>query len=146
MKRAALVLAACCLAMAGCDDDDDDNRRITTPAVAPPVIEGPANPQPPPGAPADNSAPSLSLRFTDRTGPAPLTLTVRMCESSDPDRDHLNYLYKWGDGSGPEYHEHAGFCSLSHTYRRVGRHRAIFCVDDGWSDHRVCDDFFVTVQ
>ena len=149
MKRAALVLAACCLVLGGCDgdDDDDDDRLPTAPAEAPVPTEGPANPQPPTSAPAGNSAPTLSLRLSPKvtTGAAPFDLHARMCESSDPDNDNLNFKYLWGDGSR-EYHEHNAPCAITHRYTRAGRYRAIFCTDDGWSDHEVCDHVIVTVQ
>ena len=151
MKRVALALAVFAVGgMMACDSDGGLLPYTpTAPAEAPAVAPGPVQ-TPAPGpltAPPGNGAPSLSIRTLpkEHTGPRPFDLVVRMCESSDPDQDHLNYLYKWGDNE-KDYEEHAGFCSMTHTYRKAGRYRATFCVDDGYPDHQVCDDFRVTVQ
>jgi hypothetical protein len=144
MKRAAaLVLAASCLFLSACDDDDDDDGfSPTAPAVAPEPLPGALNPPLPAPlrAPSHNRAPTLVVR-TRVNG---TTLHVDMCSSSDLDNDNLNYKYLWGDGTR-QYEEHAGFCAQSHTYGAgIGRRRVIVCVDDGWPDHEVCDNFFVT--
>jgi hypothetical protein len=146
MRTAALVLAAAALLFVACDDDDDgddDDRLTSATATAPVPAAGPQNPPPPPAAPPGNSAPTLDLRVSQNVqSDGSIVLTVDMCRSSDPDRDHLNYKYLWGDGTR-QYEEHAGFCAQRHVYDGATRRRVIACVDDGWWNHEVCDNFTV---
>ena len=109
----------------------------------------PATPSPPaPTASASslplNQAPRLELRVTPTPidGKAPLSVSVNLCRSTDPERDPLTYVFEY-QGEGKRFASH---CSESHVYRVPASSQAVFCVSDGRPRHLVCRTFQVRVD
>lgn len=83
------------------------------------------------------------------TGDSPLTFTLNMCGSSDPDRgDEIRYEYYWqGFQDVPSQ---VGACRVDHTYNSANRRcsEAVGCVWDRQPlpDHRVCKTYKVCLE
>jgi hypothetical protein len=83
------------------------------------------------------------------TGNNPLTFTLNMCGSSDPDRgDEIRYEYYW-QGLQDQPNQ-TGPCRMDHTYKSTSRQcsEAVGCVWDRQPlpDHRVCKTYKVCVE
>src|SRR5579862_1830286 len=77
-------------------------------------------------------------------GPAPLTVEVNMCHSTDPSPGiSLHYHVTWGDGD-----DDRGFCRFQHVYPGDGTFTTIACVSDEIAAQRpgVCHTTVVTVS
>ena len=100
-------------------------------------------PAPSPSPVIENRAPELVARIRPRTfrGPAPLEVTVDLCDSSDPDGGALVYAYEWAE----EGKRLSSECLARHVYDRPTRSRAFFCVWDRHPEHLVCTNREVDV-
>lgn len=104
----------------------------------------PSTPRTSPSPPPANQPPRLEVRVTPTpiAGRAPLTVSVNLCRSSDPDGDPLSYVYEY-QGEGKRFASH---CSERHVYMAPVDAQAVFCVSDGMPRHLICRPFQVTVD
>jgi hypothetical protein len=129
------------MAMSGCGVGPAEPVRptaISSPAVAP-APPSPSPSRPPTGAPPDLAA---RVRPLPIQGPAPLTVTVDLCRTSDPDGDSLVYAFEWA-GEGKQL---TSECAAIHTYDSAVESRAFFCATDGHPEHLACASYQVSIR
>jgi hypothetical protein len=79
---------------------------------------------------------------TPISGTAPLTISVNLCRSSDPEGDALSYVFEY-QGEGKRF---TSSCAARHVYAAPVQARAVFCVSDGLPRHLVCRPFQVRIE
>jgi hypothetical protein len=112
-----------------------------TPSAAPSVGTPTASP---PSAPPGNQPPQLDARIRPRpiAGTAPLTVSVDLCRTTDPDGDRLRFAFEFA----LEGKTLVDACAATFTYTAPLRTTAWFCATDGQLDHLVCTTTGVAVD
>ena len=94
------------------------------------------------GTPPGPGTPHLKITTTPSSarGPAPFTITIDACGSTDPDGDRLDFSFDFGDKNTKPL----DYCQQIHTYAFPGSYQCQVCTSDGHNS--ACDTVLIHVS